>query len=653
MDSVWALQARGVGSRRLAIIVGRQAEACYRTSVSLLSRSRTGRLPCLFANPGFSNARGTGADGCTRGPVLGVRVARNVGRHAQGKVLPGTKLASQIRHRPHGRFTGTSDPLAAHYPDGRLPSGPPSWRNLGSVPPSKVLHAADADAIFNAAGSRYRIAFNFSHYGGAPVNVGAFSGSGGDDLAISDHYAAVDGRLHAGEVDLYYGRRGHGIDPRVRAPDIVFYGDQPRAKLGISIAPAGDVNKDGWPDFLMAAAFHSTDAGRIRNAGTIYLVYGGFLQQFRCSVKVRVGDIGRAIPGIRFEAGYDHRLYAGWANELDSGDANGDGASDVLIGAYDLYSSPPPKLGARAYLIFGSSRLPMFERRYRLGLDRSRHGIRSSIFEDPDPLATDSSLGFSASFVGDITGSGHDAIAFAAAMAGAHRQGQAYIFTRRFDPATRAPIDMLRADTVVDADQLDQGSLHLRFTALAGARPAGDVNGDGVGDVLLTARYTRSLLSGSWTPVGAAGVLYGRRSGLLARVPFSQLDHIYYGDQRGQIGQPASDHGADFTGDGAADVLIADPYYLEPIGNSIQERGRMWMIAGGAGQPRLVDVEAAANRYLVADTRLPGLFGFTWDTGDFNGDHRPDLVVSDHYEGDRALDVHAGVVYLFGNRQLR
>lgn len=91
----------------------------------------------------------------------------------------------------------------------------------------------------------------------------------------------------------------------------------------------------------------------------------------------------------------------------------------------------------------------------------------------------------------------------------------------------------------------------------------------------------------------------------------------------------------------------ATPYYLEPIGGQFQERGRMWLIRSAPRQPKVIDVEAAASRYFVADTTLPGLFGFTWDTGDFNGDGRPDLVIGDHYRGDRELDVHGGVVYLY------
>ncbi len=655
MDAQWALQARRDGGQRIAVTVGRQAELCFRTSTALLQdRPAPDHGACVFATPGFSPASAATDDrGCDHGGNLAVRVARGVPNSAQGKVLPGTRVRSQIVHTRPRPYVPGPNPLIDHYPNGRLPAGPPQWRNLTAVPPSKVVRATSANAIFNAQGSRYRIAFNFSHYGEAPVNIGDFSGNGADDLAISDHYAYVDGIEHAGEVDVYYGHRGRGINPRSQVPNVIFYGDQSRAKFGISIAAAGDVNGDGWPDLLVSAAFHSTDHDRITNGGTVYLIYGGFFQQFRCTVKVRAQAIGRTIPGIRFEGGFDHHLYLAWSNELDSGDFTGNGLSDIVMGAYDPYDPPPSKLGARAYLIYGSRQLPLFYAPYRLGIDRRAGGIQSLIFQDPDPMATNSSLGFSASFVGDITGTGRDALAFTAAAAGPTGGGQAYVFTRRLDPTASAPIDMTSADVTVTADRLDQGGVHLRFMGLGSARPAGDVNGDGTADVIFTARYTESLLGGVWTHVGAAAVLYGHRGGLPAQLPFSSLDHIYYGDERGQLGQPASDHGADFNGDGRADVLLADPYYLEPLGGELQQRGRMWLIVSSPSQPKLVDVEASASRYVLADTTFPGLFGFTWDTGDFNGDGRPDLVISDHYEGDRSLDIHAGVVYLFDNSRLR
>ena len=84
------------------------------------------------------------------------------------------------------------------------------------------------------------------------------------------------------------------------------------------------------------------------------------------------------------------------------------------------------------------------------------------------------------------------------------------------------------------ADEL--ASPPLRFEGLDGG-PAGDINGDGRPDALLTARYTDRLLNGQWTHVGAVGVLYGR-TGYPARLPFSSLGTIISGSEPGQVDGP-------------------------------------------------------------------------------------------------------------------
>ena len=109
---------------------------------------------------------------------------------------------------------------------------------------------------------------------------------------------------------------------------------------------------------------------------------------------------------------------------------------------------------------------------------------------------------------------------------------------------------------------------------------------------------------------------------------------------------------ADFNGDGFSDILINDSNFREDIGGESQIRGRMWLLLGGPHLPHTMDLESGAARILLADNRLPGLFGFNWATGDWAGDGRPDLVVADHYSGDQELDDRAGRTYLFYNDAL-
>jgi len=573
-----------------------------------------------------------------------------VSKNAPGRVLPGATLHSQTPHTP--KYVSPIRMLA-HYPDGRLPSGPLTWRNIAGVPPSKLIYASHADAIFNAENDRYRIAFNQSYFGVAPTNIGDFNGDGVDDLAIPTHYAYVDGNGEAGEVDIYYGRRGHEINPRTDIPDVILYGDQGAAgeddggKFGIAVAPAGDVNGDGHDDLLIAAAFHNVPGPHhteIPLAGRIYLIYGGYLNRFRCPVKIRAQDIGTKIPGIVFYGGQHGGLYTGWANELDAGDFNGNGLNDIIIGSYDQYGGPHA-FAARAYLIYGSRKLPKRFVGYRLGVDTDRDGIRSTEYTLPSPALTDGSLDFSASFAGDLTGNGHDDLAFTAATAGPGEGGEGYIF---FNPPSnwRAHVPIQSAPLTIYADSL--GSPSLQFSGIDSIRPNGDVYGDGHQDALITARYTRGEM-GEY--VGAVGVLEGRPS-FPSTLGFSQLNTIIYGTELGTVGQPSMAHAADFDGDGCTDIVINDATYVEDIGGTQQYRGRLWLIRGQPDLPHTIPLESGADRIFLANNRYPGLFGFNWDTGDFNGDGRPDIVIADHYSGDNQLNDFAGRTYLFYNHSL-
>lgn len=583
---------------------------------------------------------------CLNAREPGLRTLRvRPGRRGPGRVLAGVRLRSQTPHEPPYLDPRPQYPF---YPDGQLPAGPTVWRNIAEIPPASRVFAADAPAIFNADGARYRIAFNGSYFGVDPTNIGDFGATGMNDLAIPDHYAFVDGMPQAGEVDIYFGRRGHTIDPRHDLPDVIFYGDEDFAKLGISVAPAGDVNGDGHADLLLAAAFHTTKIRGhvVRNAGRVYLIYGGFLRRDRCPVKIRISQIGRTVPGIVFDGGAHGSIYTGWANELDAGNFSGHGPNDVIIGASDPYAGAPAA-PARAYLIYGSRRLPRYFVGYRLGIDTNRDGIRASMYSMPSGALTQEPLGFNTSFVGDLRGDGRDALSFSAGLADGGA-GADYIFFAPPRPGSRISIPS-SAPLTINGD--DESSPPLRFQGLQGARPNGDVYGNGHQDALLSARYTLGLVNGGWQTVGAVGILPGQRS-YPRTMGFSQLRTIIYGDEPGQIGQPAMASGADFDGDGCTDILINDTSYVDYVGATEQIRGRMWLVRGGPWLPHTMTLEENATRTFLPDTRLPGLFGFNWTTGDFNGDGRPDLVIADHYAGDDELHTFAGRDYLFLNRDL-
>src|SRR5439155_24880968 len=95
------------------------------------------------------------------------------------------------------------------------------------------------------------------------------------------------------------------------------------ALAGFSVAGAGDVNGDGFADFIVGAS--NTDAGGI-DRGEAYVVYGG---SNRAGTTVTLNALGSGGFTLR---GFENRADAG-LSVAGAGDVNGDGFADLVVGA--------------------------------------------------------------------------------------------------------------------------------------------------------------------------------------------------------------------------------------------------------------------------------------------------------------------------------
>ncbi|MDQ0463479.1 Ca2+-binding RTX toxin-like protein [Caulobacter ginsengisoli] len=242
--------------------------------------------------------------------------------------------------------------------------------------------------------------------------------------------------------------------------------------FGFSVAGAGDVNGDGIDDFIIGAKANDTLSG---NAGASYVVFGtaaGFPVNF--NVSTLDGTNGFQINGNITISN------SGWSVAA-AGDVNGDGIGDLIIGA--PYGSGLP---GSAYVVFGKN----------VAVDGAFAANLSVAALDGTNgftligQATSDLAGFSVASAGDINGDGVDDLLVSAPFADPNgiSTGATYVV---FGKDTGVAGDFAASLSLGSLDGTNGFKINGVIAAgLAGysVASAGDVNGDGIGDLIIGAR---------------------------------------------------------------------------------------------------------------------------------------------------------------------
>lgn len=393
----------------------------------------------------------------------------------------------------------------------------------------------------------------------------------------------------------------------------VFNGEFSNDQSGSSVVNVRDMNGDRRDDFAIGspgAPFTSTYAGKV------YVVYGtdaGFNPEVDLSTLN--GTNGFVILG---ESLGDRCGFA-----LAAGDFNNDGLSDLAVGA-------PYALGAagKVYLIYGRSDFNATLPLATLGNKgfitygaSTNHGAGSSLAIAPNFHSS----GFSDLVIGAVGASGNTGLV--AVVFGTNKT------------VSGVNISALNGTTgFVVPGIFSAGS--------SGVVTAGDLNGDGLGDIAIAAPYAASN-------TGFVVVIFGTNKSFSANFNVSLLNGTNGFSMDGVSEQDALGFSmavGDVNNDGKSDLLMGAPY-ASPGGRD--SAGSAFVLFGKPYFSAKEDLSKlnGTNGYRINGDLALGSLGISVGAGRINGDGFSDVIVGAPYASPENLYQAGSTFVIFGTNE--
>jgi hypothetical protein len=387
-------------------------------------------------------------------------------------------------------------------------------------------------------------------------------------------------------------------------------GETAGAYSGGVVSSAGDLNGDGFDDFLIGA----TGIGPNRTGGA-YVVFG---HGTPFAATFNVSDLNGA-NGFQIH-GENQQDFAG-ISLAAIGDVNHDGFDDLMVG-----SGENGGVGA-AYVLFGK--------------DTAVSGnFAADVFASSLTGATGFKIigagggaGDSVSGGGDFNGDGIADMIVGADRTNGGYSGAAYVvFGRDGSPGASIRLDLLDGGNgfaITNPD--DYGLVGVSVSS------GGDINGDGVDDI---------IVGGPQGPAyGSAGrsyVIFGKTTGFASGISVTSLNGtngfvLSDGVVDARTGSSVSAAG-DINGDGFDDLIIGSSY----TGSAYVVFGH----GGAFGASVSLTGLNGANGFKIVGSVNEGLGNQVSRLGDINGDGYDDLIVAAFNADISGTDAGAAYVIL-------